>query len=164
MNNNIILGIDPGTYTLGYGLINIVNYKIQYIKCDNINLKSYKNDFKKLKVIYSNILEIINKYNPKIIIIESSFYHKNVKVFGKLNMVVGSIIAATTNFDIEIFQYTPKIIKQTVTGNGNATKEYVKYILQKILHINIIHDKFDAYDGLAAAVCYSFKYGCNINY
>ncbi|UOF94576.1 MAG: crossover junction endodeoxyribonuclease RuvC [Bacteroides sp.] len=157
--NKIILGIDPGTYIMGYGLIESYSDKIQYIKCGYWSFQKKHNIYIRVQNIYINVKNIIKEYNPCSIAIESPFYGKNVKVTSTLNMVLGAVIAASVYSKSEIFQYSPTAIKQSITGNGKSNKLHVKYILQNIINVNIL-SKLDSTDALATAVCHHIKM-CN---
>ena len=129
----IILGIDPGTMVMGYGVISEQGKKMELITMGVINLKKLENQALKLKKIFERVLEIINEYNPDELAIEAPFFGKNVQSMLKLGRAQGVAMAAALYRDIPIFEYSPKTIKQTITGNGNASKEQVAKMLHFML-------------------------------
>jgi len=159
MAERIILGIDPGTNILGYGLIFIKDNSIELIKMDIIKLSKIDNQPLKLKKIFETVLEIIEKYKPDELSIEAPFFGKNVQSMLKLGRAQGVAIAAALYRSVPIFEYSPKKIKQSITGNGNASKEQVAAMLTSLLKIKETPESLDATDGLAAAVCHYFQKG-----
>lgn len=149
-----ILGIDPGTNILGYALIEIEKNKIKVLTFDVIKLSGEEDHHNKLKEIYLQLQEIIETYLPKHMAIEAPFFGKNVQSMLKLGRAQGVAMAAAITMGVDIFEYSPKKIKQSVTGNGNASKEQVHAMLQNILKINIEVDHLDATDALATAFCH----------
>ena len=150
----IILGIDPGTTVMGYGLIE-VSQQPKLLQLGVIRLRKYTTHFDKLRVIYESTQRIISNYQPDICAIESPFYGKNVQSMLKLGRAQGTAITAAVIAGIEVKEYSPKKIKQSVTGNGNASKEQVCAMLGHILKEKITDQvPLDATDGLAAAVCH----------
>ena len=153
-----ILGIDPGTNIMGFGLINCRTSKIKLIQYGIISLKKESNHLIKLKKIFEKITEIIDEYNPDEIAIEAPFFGKNVQSMLKLGRAQGVAMAAGLQKEIPIFEYAPKKIKQAVTGNGNASKEQLARFLMNLL--NFKHEnkkKFDATDALGVAICHHFQ-------
>ncbi len=153
----IILGIDPGTNIMGYGLIQQNGNKIQLITMGVLKLTKYDNHALKLKKIFERTLGIIEEYKPDELAIEAPFFGKNVQSMLKLGRAQGVAMAAALYKDIPIFEYLPKKIKQSVTGNGNATKEQVAAMLKNILEFDEQPKYLDATDGLATAVCHYFQ-------
>ncbi|HJN06798.1 MAG TPA: crossover junction endodeoxyribonuclease RuvC [Bacteroidales bacterium] len=158
----IILGIDPGTNIMGYGLILNNGNKIRIITMGILKLSSYDNHSLKLKKIFERTLGIIEEYNPDEIAIEAPFFGKNVQSMLKLGRAQGVAMAAGLYKNIPIFEYSPKKIKQSITGNGNASKEQVAAMLNNIVEFAEPPESLDATDGLAAAVCHHFQ-GTGIN-
>jgi len=154
---NIILGIDPGTTIMGYGIIKSVKPKPELIAMGSINLKKYNDHYAKIKVIYEKTASLIKQYDPDELAIEAPFYGKNVQSMLKLGRAQGSAISAALNMSIPIFEYAPKKIKVSITGNGNASKEQVCSFLITYLKITEEIESLDATDGLAAAVCHYFQ-------
>jgi len=155
----IILGIDPGTTIMGFGLIKVVNKKMQFIQLNELNLKKYDNHYVKLKLIFERTIELIETHHPDEIAIEAPFFGKNVQSMLKLGRAQGVAMAAGLSRDIPITEYLPKKIKMAITGNGNASKEQVAKMLQGMLGLKTLPKNLDATDGLAAAVCHFYNMG-----
>jgi crossover junction endodeoxyribonuclease RuvC len=157
MKERIILGIDPGTNIMGYGLIHEKGSSVELITMGVLKLARYDNQAMKLKKIFERTLAIIDEYHPDELSVEAPFHGKNVQSMLKLGRAQGVAIAAALYRDIPIFEYLPKKIKMSVTGNGAASKEQVAAMLQTILKHQQSAEYFDATDGLAAAVCHSLQ-------
>jgi crossover junction endodeoxyribonuclease RuvC len=142
---------------MGYGLIHQSGNKITMITMGILKLSAYANHALKLKKIFERTLSLVEQYHPDELAIEAPFYGKNVQSMLKLGRAQGVAMAAALYKDLPIFEYSPKKIKQSITGNGNASKEQVAGMLQNILHFKEIPLKLDATDGLAAAVCHYFQ-------
>lgn len=155
----IILGIDPGTTIMGFGLIKVVNKKMEFIQMNELQLKKYDDHYLKLKHIFERTTELIDTYNPDEIAIEAPFYGKNVQSMLKLGRAQGVAMAAGLSREIPITEYFPKKIKMAITGNGNATKEQVALMLKSLLNLKTLPKNLDATDGLAAAVCHFYNSG-----
>lgn len=155
----IILGIDPGTTIMGFGLIKIINKKMELIRMDELILKKYDDHYVKLKLIFERTIHIIEEYHPDEIAIEAPFYGKNVQSMLKLGRAQGVAMAAGLSREIPITEYSPKKIKMAITGNGNASKEQVAKMLQNLLKIKELPTNLDSTDGLAAAVCHFYNAG-----
>ncbi len=153
----IILGIDPGTNIMGYGLIHHMGPKLDLISLGVIQLHKYDNQALKLKKIFEKTLVLIDEYKPDEVALEAPFFGKNVQSMLKLGRAQGVAMAAALYRDVPIFEYAPKKIKQSITGNGNASKEQVAGILIGLLSIKDAPKFLDATDGLAAAVCHYFQ-------
>ena len=153
-SEQIILGVDPGTNVMGYGIIEVVSNKATLIKMDVLNLKKIDTHELKIKKIFETMIEIIDKYHPDFLSIEAPFFGKNVQSMLKLGRAQGVAIAAALSRQIPYVEYSPKKIKQSITGNGNASKEQVATMLTQILHFDDIPKFLDATDGLAAAYCH----------
>ena len=158
-NERIILGIDPGTTIMGFGLIKVVNKKMEFVQLNELILSKYDNHYQKLRVIFERTIELIDTHNPDEIAIEAPFFGKNVQSMLKLGRAQGVAIAASLSNNVPFEEYTPRRIKQAVTGNGNASKEQVAAMLQKLLSFDDIPKYLDATDGLAVAVCHYFSKG-----
>jgi len=157
MTERIILGIDPGTNIMGYGLILVKNNSPELIKMDVIKLDKLENQPLKLKKIFETTLDLIDIYKPDEFSIEAPFYGKNIQSMLKLGRAQGVAMAAALFRSIPIFEYSPRKIKQSITGNGNASKEQLAYMLMSIFKIKEAPKYFDATDGLALAVCHYFQ-------
>lgn len=155
IKEQIILGIDPGTTIMGYGILRILNEKPEMIAMGIIDLRKFTNHYLKLKHIHERILSIIESYLPDEMAIEAPFYGKNVQSMLKLGRAQGVAMAAALSRDIPITEYAPLKIKMAITGNGQASKEQVANMLQRILHFKEEIPTFmDATDALAAAYCH----------
>ena len=157
MNSKIILGIDPGTNIMGYGLIIVEDKKISLLDFGEINMIKIKDHSLKLDKVYKSIIEIIEAHKPDEIAIEAPFFGKNVQSMLKLGRAQGVAMAAGISRQIPIKEYSPKKIKMSITGNGNSSKEQVAKMLQSILKFKKLPKKLDSTDGLAAAVCHFYN-------
>lgn len=155
----IILGIDPGTTIMGFGLIKIINKNMELIRMDELMLKKYDDHYLKLKLIFEHTIRLIDTYHPDEIAIEAPFFGKNVQSMLKLGRAQGVAMAAGLSREIPITEYSPKKIKMAITGNGNASKEQVAKMLQSLFKIKELPTNLDATDGLAAAVCHFYNGG-----
>lgn len=153
----IILGIDPGTSIMGYGIILVEGNKMSLITMGEIKLGKYDSHPLKLKKIFERTLGLIDQYHPDEISIEAPFFGKNVQSMLKLGRAQGVAMAAGLYRDVPITEYLPRKIKQSITGNGSSSKEQVAKMLQTLLHIKELPKNLDATDGLAAAVCHFFQ-------
>lgn len=152
-----ILGVDPGTNLLGYALIDISGQEVRVLDYNVISLQKFKEHQTKLKEIYLQLQEVIETYRPDELAIEAPFYGKNVQSMLKLGRAQGVAIAAGITMGLHITEYPPKKVKQSVTGNGNASKEQVAAMLSHILQISTSNMHFDATDALAVALCHHFQ-------
>ncbi|WP_257668446.1 crossover junction endodeoxyribonuclease RuvC [Parapedobacter tibetensis] len=153
----IILGIDPGTVVLGYGVIKEVGDRLSLINLGIIKLGHLDDHGLKLQSIFKKTSALIEQHQPDCMALEAPFYGKNIQVMLKLGRAQGVAMAAALNRDIPIFEYAPRKIKQSVTGNGNATKEQVAAMLKTLLKFDETPQFLDATDGLAVAVCHAFQ-------
>ncbi len=157
VQKRIILGIDPGTIVLGYGIIEIEKQKMKLVSMGVIHLSKYEDHLQKLKIIFEKIQGLIENYQPEACAIEAPFFGKNVQSMLKLGRAQGVAIASALTNDVDVFEYSPKKIKQSITGNGNASKEQVAAMLQQLIGFEMQPKFLDATDGLAAAVCHHFQ-------
>jgi crossover junction endodeoxyribonuclease RuvC len=155
----IILGIDPGTTVMGYGLLLIEGKKYKILQYGVIHLKKYETHELKLKKIFERVTSIIDEFLPDTVALEAPFYGVNVQSMLKLGRAQGVAMAAALARDIPITEYSPKKVKQSVTGNGNASKEQVAAMLQTLLNIEELPKLLDATDALAVALCHHFHEG-----
>ena len=132
----IILGIDPGTTVMGYGLIKVIDKKMHFMQLNELMLKKYSDHYSKLKLIFERTIELIDTYHPDEIAIEAPFFGKNVQSMLKLGRAQGVAMAAGLSREVSITEYSPKKIKMAITGNGNASKEQVAKMLQSTLGLN----------------------------
>jgi len=158
-SESIILGIDPGTTIMGFGLIKVVGKKMEFLQLNELQLSKYDNHYKRLKLIFERTIELIDTYHPDQIAIEAPFFGKNVQSMLKLGRAQGVAMAAGLSRDIPITEYAPKKIKMAITGSGNASKEQVAKMLQSILGLKELPKNLDSTDGLAAAVCHFYNSG-----
>lgn len=156
-HERIILGIDPGTTIMGFGLIKVVHKKMEFLQLNELILSQYDDHYLKLKKIFERTLELIETYQPDEIAIEAPFFGKNVQSMLKLGRAQGVAMAAGLSREIPITEYEPKKIKMAITGNGNASKEQVAKMLQQLLGLKTLPKNLDSTDGLAAAVCHFFN-------
>src|SRR3954468_16285625 len=157
LKERIILGIDPGTAVMGYGLLKETGPKIELLAMGVVKMPATDDHMLKLQRIFEKTVALIDNYNPDCLAIEAPFYGKNIQVMLKLGRAQGMAIAAALSRDIPICEYAPRKIKQSITGNGNATKEQVAAMLQTLLKFSETPEFLDATDGLAVAVCHSFQ-------
>ncbi|MFB9051636.1 crossover junction endodeoxyribonuclease RuvC [Formosa undariae] len=155
----IILGIDPGTTIMGFGLIKVVGKTMSFLQMNELDLKKYDDHYLKLKLIFERTIELIETHHPDEIAIEAPFFGKNVQSMLKLGRAQGVAMAAGLSREIPITEYAPKKIKMAITGNGNASKEQVARMLQSVLKLKTLPKNLDATDGLAAAVCHFYNEG-----
>ncbi len=155
--DRIILGIDPGTTVMGYGLIHQKGNKIELLTLGVVKLNKLSNHALKLQKIFKRTISIIDEYHPDEMAIEAQFFGKNVQSMLKLGRAQGVAIAAALSRDIPYTEYEPKKIKKAVTGNGNASKEQVAAMLKSIIGLKEIPEFLDATDGLATAVCHFYQ-------
>ncbi|WP_437920759.1 crossover junction endodeoxyribonuclease RuvC [Sphingobacterium sp. LRF_L2] len=153
----IILGIDPGTLILGYGIIKQNGQKLSLVSLGVIKMGHLDDPALKLQRIFKKVSALVEEYKPDYMALEAPFYGKNIQVMLKLGRAQGVAMAAALNFDIPIAEYSPRKIKQSVTGNGNASKEQVAAMLKTILNFDETPEFLDATDGLAVAVCHAFQ-------
>jgi len=158
-SDKIILGIDPGTTIMGFGLIKVVDKKIHFLQLNELQLKKYEDHYLKLKLIFERTVELIDTYKPDHIAIEAPFFGKNIQSMLKLGRAQGVAMAAGLSREIPITEYSPKKIKMAITGNGNASKEQVAKMLQSLLNLKELPKNLDSTDGLAAAVCHFYNSG-----
>jgi len=154
---SIILGIDPGTIIMGYGLVEVRGNAITLIEMGVLQPGKVKDSYKKLQLIYNTVSGLITKYKPDTFAIEAPFFGKNVQSMLKLGRAQGVAIAAAMRHGLDVTEYSPKKVKQSITGNGNAAKEQVMKMLQQILAFKDNPKHYDATDALAVAVCHHFQ-------
>jgi crossover junction endodeoxyribonuclease RuvC len=156
-SDRIILGIDPGTNLMGYGVIRAGTTVPVYLEMGVIDLKKSTDPYIKLRKILGGTLELIEKYLPDEVAIEAPFYGKNVQSMLKLGRAQGVAIAAVLSRDIPVTEYAPRKIKLAITGAGNASKEQVAGMLARMFNLEDIPESLDATDGLAVAVCHFYQ-------
>ena len=157
VNDRIILGIDPGTLVMGYGLLHVCNNQLKPLGIGVIKLEKFDDHAVRLKRIFDRTLGLIHEYKPDELAIEAQFFGKNVQSMLKLGRAQGVAIAAALSMNIPVTEYSPKKIKMSITGNGNASKEQVAAMLRQILGISEEHAYLDATDALGAALCHYYQ-------
>lgn len=155
----IILGIDPGTQVMGYGVLRVLNNKPQMQAIGILKLNTKEDHYLRLKKIYDFVLALVEEHLPDELAIEAPFFGKNVQSMLKLGRAQGVAMAAALARDVPIFEYAPLKIKMSLTGNGSAAKEQVAYMVQNYLKIpqEKMLKELDATDGMAAALCHFFQ-------
>jgi len=153
-NSRIILGIDPGSNIMGYGLIKVEEKKTSIMIMGTITQGKGSDHYDKLKHIFEQVLEIIDQYHPDEVALEAPFFGKNVQSMLKLGRSQGVAMAAALYRGLPIFEYAPLKVKQSITGMGAASKEQVAYFLQKIYGFTELPSTLDATDAVAVAVCH----------
>jgi len=153
----IIIGIDPGTSIMGYGVILEKGSKIELISMGIVRMDHLDDHFLKLQRIFEKTISLLDEFKPDTMALEAPFYGKNIQVMLKLGRAQGTAMAAALSRNIPIAEYAPRKIKQSITGKGNTTKEQVAAMLQRLLNFKETPEFLDATDGLAVAVCHSFQ-------
>ncbi len=156
-NAKIILGIDPGTVVMGYGLISVQGNDVTLVTMGTLRMLSKDDPYLRLQKIHAKVVEIIAKYRPESCAIEAPFFGKNVQSMLKLGRAQGVAIAAAMHTNVAVTEYAPRKIKQSITGNGNADKAQVLGMLQKILQFTDEPHSFDATDAVAVALCHHYQ-------
>lgn len=161
VKEKIILGIDPGTNLMGYGVLRVTGTKPEMVAMGVVDLRRVGDTYLKLKHIYQRVLGIIDSYLPDELAIEAPFFGKNVQSMLKLGRAQGVAMAAALGRDIPITEYAPLKIKMAITGNGQASKEQVADMLQRMLRFDKadVPTFMDATDALAAAYCHYLQMG-----
>lgn len=155
----IILGIDPGTTVMGFGVLLVKENKVFLLEADAIRFPAEDDHTLKLRAIFQQVLHVIEKHHPDELAIEAQFFGKNVQSMLKLGRAQGVAIAAALHRELSVVEYAPKRVKQSITGNGNATKEQVAAMLLNILGVATLPASTDATDAIAVAVCHHFSQG-----
>lgn len=153
----IILGIDPGTTVTGYGLISITGKIPTLITLGIIDLRKKEDHFRKIRTIFEQTLSLIDQYHPDEFAIEAPFFGKNVQSMLKLGRAQGAAISAALYRDLPVFEYAPRMIKMSITGQGQASKEQVSAMLKTILSFDAEKMVLDATDALGAALCHFYQ-------
>ena len=156
-DEHLILGIDPGTNLMGYGIIDGSGKHPLYVDMGVVDLKKQGDHYMKLRTIYSRTLGLIEKYLPDEVAIEAPFFGKNVQSMLKLGRAQGVAMAAVLSRDIPVFEYAPRKIKLSITSAGDASKEQVAAMLARMFSLSSIPGNLDATDGLAVAVCHHYQ-------
>lgn len=158
IEGKVILGIDPGTRVLGYGVINVNKGSLKLIDSGIIDLRRIDNSYEKLRTIFQEVNNLIRLHQPNEMSIEAPFFGKNVQSMLKLGRAQGIAIASAINNGIPIFEYAPKMIKQAISGKGSASKEQVAALVSAILKLGYIPHNLDTTDAIAAAITHAFQF------
>lgn len=154
-----ILGIDPGTTVTGYGLVEIRNNQPVILNMGTLVPGKFADHYQRLKHLHERALHLVEQYRPDVMAIEAPFYGKNVQSMLKLGRGQGVIMAAALHYSVPISEYAPLLVKQAITGMGRASKEQVKYFLQKVYHLTDLDQSLDATDAVAVAICHFIQQG-----
>jgi len=152
-----ILGVDPGTKVMGYGIIEVINKQVTLVCAGVIQLDHIKNHSLKLKGITTALTKIIARDEPTEMAIEAPFYAKNAQIMLKLGRAQGAAMVAATIANVKVVEYSPKKVKQSITGNGNASKEQVAAMLQQLLKMQYEPKFLDATDAISLALCHYYQ-------
>lgn len=155
----IIIGIDPGTNLMGYGILGVCSKKPSLIATGVIRLSRFESHYLRLRRIHERVLQLVEQYLPDEMAIEAPFFGKNVQSMLKLGRAQGVAMAAALSRDVPITEYEPRKIKQAITGMGSASKEQVREMLKRILNLNDnqLNQELDSTDALAAALCHFYE-------
>jgi crossover junction endodeoxyribonuclease RuvC len=156
-DNTVILGIDPGTTIMGYGIIQTSQNQPRLLLIGSLDQRRVKDHFEKIARIFDRTLQLIDEYKPVALAIESPFYGNNIQSMLKLGRAQGAAISAALYRSVPVYEYAPRKIKQSITGYGNASKEQIANFLQLVLKTELKADTLDATDGLAAAMCHFYQ-------
>ena len=156
-SERIILGIDPGSNVSGFGVVRAIGSKIEVLDMGIFKMPKDDDHFDKLKLIFSSTIQIIEKHNPDEFAVEAPFYGNNVQSMLKLGRAQGVSIAAALSKNLPVCEYSPRKVKQSITGNGAASKEQVAAMLKQMYGITVDEKYMDATDGLAVAICHAFR-------
>lgn len=155
----IILGIDPGTTIMGYGVIRCAGKELEMLEMGALHLSKYPDHAVKLKRIFDRCVALIESHAPDQLAVEAPFFGKNVQSMLKLGRAQGVALAAALAHEIPVAEYAPRKIKQSITGSGSASKEQVAAMVARTLKIpmDAMPKELDASDGLAVALCHHFQ-------
>lgn len=153
----IILGLDPGTNVMGYGVILVRSSRINLLQFGVIHLSKYTGHELRLKKIFERVISLVEEFSPDEVALEAPFFGKNVQSMLKLGRAQGVAMAAALSRQVPIIEYAPKKVKQSVTGNGNASKEQVARMLMTLFTLKELPKLLDATDALAVALCHHYQ-------
>jgi len=153
----IIMGVDPGTVVMGFSIIACSGQQINMLAMDTLKMSWTHDVFERLQRIYQTMDDVIVQYKPSEFAIEAPFYGKNVQSMLKLGRAQGVAIACAMKHGLAVTEYSPKKVKQSITGNGNADKERIWAMLQRIMQLDEKPKSYDASDALAVAVCHHYQ-------
>jgi crossover junction endodeoxyribonuclease RuvC len=161
IKEKIILGLDPGTGVMGYGIILVKGSEVSALQYGVIKLNKLENHELRLKRIFDRVLALVDEFHPDEVALEAPFFGKNVQSMLKLGRAQGVAMAAALHREVPITEYAPRKVKQAVTGNGNASKEQVARMLMNLFRISELPKLLDATDALGVALCHHFQAGNN---
>jgi len=153
----IIMGVDPGTLVMGFGIIKITGKKVVPLLADHLLLSKYDSHALRLKKIFERALGLIDEYLPDEMALEAPFYGKNIQSMLKLGRAQGVVMAAALSRDVPVVEYSPRKVKMAITGNGNASKEQVAAMVARLLDLKAYPFKLDETDALAVALCHYYN-------
>lgn len=159
IKEKIILGLDPGTGVMGYGLILVKGSEVSALQYGVIKLNKLENHELRLKRIFDRVLALVDEFHPDEVALEAPFFGKNIQSMLKLGRAQGVAMAAALHRQVPITEYAPRKVKQAVTGNGNASKEQVAGMLMSLFRISELPKLLDATDALGVALCHHFQGG-----
>ncbi len=155
-----IMGIDPGTNFMGYGVVEVTGRELRSVVMGAVDLHKLTDPYAKLRRIFDRVGALVDEYTPREVALESPFFGENVQSMLKLGRAQGVAMAAALCRDIPVFEYAPSRIKQCITGGGAAAKEQVAALVTRMLGIDSQPERLDATDGMAVALCHYFM-SCN---
>ncbi len=158
-----ILGIDPGTNYLGYGVIEVCGKRVQSVVMGVVDMHRLEDPYAKLKMIFERVGAVIEEYRPRELSCESPFFGENVQSMLKLGRAQGVVMAAALSRGVDVFEYAPTRIKQAVSGQGSASKEQLAAMVCSILGLSGSSERLDATDAMAAALCHFYAVGSALN-
>lgn len=150
----IILGIDPGSNVMGYGVIRVEGKNTSIVSMGVLAPGKFKTHYEKLKYLFDRVMQVIEQYQPDEVALEAPFFGKNVQSMLKLGRAQGVAMSAALYHNLPIFEYAPLKVKQSITGMGRASKEQVAYFLQKMYGLTDLPTELDASDAVAVAYCH----------
>ena len=155
--HRIIMGIDPGTNRMGYGVLEVLGKnKLRAVVIGDVDMTKMKDPYEKLGYIFRRVAQLTDEYQPDEVALESPFFGENVQSMLKLGRAQGVAMAAALSRDKEVFEYAPTRIKQAITGSGSASKEQVAAIIKRMLKLEYVPRRLDATDGMAVAMCHYY--------
>lgn len=153
----IILGIDPGSRFCGYGLLELDNNRVVAAGCEVIRLVQEKDLLKRLDMLYTAIDGLMNEYHPDVVVVESMFFQKHIKSIFTLGQARGVILLSIAQHHLPMIEYSPREVKKAVVGNGNASKQQVRYMIKQMFKLKSAPLTDDAYDALGLAMCHHHR-------
>ncbi len=156
LEGKVVMGIDPGTNLLGYGILKIEQQTPVCLVLGVVRLGKYGDRYKKLRTIFERVGSLVEQYRPDEVALEAPFFGENVQSMLKLGRAQGVAMTAALVRDIPVFEYAPSRVKQAITGRGSASKEQLAEMLQKVLRFDTRPKELDATDGLAVALCHYY--------